>query len=67
MLPTSVGWQHVFVADEILRGYTGELQDFVESVLQNRQPLSGIDLASETIRIIYAAYWSAEEGRAIEL
>jgi len=67
MLPTSVGWQHVFVADEILRGYTGELQDFVESALQNRQPLSGIDLASETIRIIYAAYWSAEEGRAIEL
>lgn len=67
MLPTSVGWQHVFVADEILRGYTGELQDFVESAMQNRQPLSGIDLAAETIRIIYAAYWSAEEGRAIEL
>ncbi|KUK62223.1 MAG: Putative dehydrogenase [Synergistales bacterium 58_81] len=65
MLPTYMGWQHAFVADEILRGYSGEIQDFVECVLEGRKPLSDFDLASETIRIIYAAYWSAEEGRTI--
>lgn len=67
MLPTYIGWQHVFVSDEILRGYTGELQDFVECVLYNRQPMSDFNLAYETIKVIYAAYWSAEEGRGIEL
>ncbi|MCS7232670.1 MAG: Gfo/Idh/MocA family oxidoreductase [Synergistetes bacterium] len=66
MLPTYIGWQHVFVCDEILRGYVGELQDFVECVWYDRKPLSDFDLAYETIRIIYAAYWSAEEGKAIE-
>jgi predicted dehydrogenase len=67
MLPTYVGWQHVFVSDEVLRGYAGELEDFVECVLFNRKPVSGFDLAYETIKTIYAAYWSAEEGRAVEL
>ncbi|KUK13919.1 MAG: Gfo/Idh/MocA family oxidoreductase [Synergistetes bacterium] len=67
MLPTYIGWQHVFVCDEILRGYAGELQDFVECVCYGRKPLSDFDLAYETIKIIYAGYWSAEEGRAIKL
>lgn len=67
MLPTYIGWQHVFISDEILRGYAGELQDFMECVVYNRKPMSDFNLAYETIKIIYAAYWSAEEGRAIEL
>lgn len=67
MLPTYIGWQRVFICDEILRGYVGELQDFVECVRYSRKPLSDFNLAYETIKIIYAAYWSAEEGRAIEL
>ncbi|MGB9812115.1 MAG: Gfo/Idh/MocA family protein [Thermovenabulum sp.] len=67
MLPTYIGWQHVFITDEILRGYTGELQDFLECVKYNRKPMSDFNLAYETIKVIYAAYWSAEEGRVIEL
>lgn len=66
MLPTYIGWQHVFICDEILRGYTGELQDFVECVWYGRKPLSDFNLAYETIKIIYAAYWSAEEKKTIE-
>jgi len=67
MLPTYVGWQHVFVSDEVLRGYVGEMQDFVECVAYGRRPLSGFELAFETIKVIYAAYQSAEEGRAVEI
>ena len=67
MLPTYIGWQHVFVSDEVLRGYVGEMQDFVECVAYGRRPLSGFDLAYETVKVIYAAYRSAEEGRAVEI
>lgn len=66
MLPSKLGWNKVFIADEVLRGYTAQLQDFIECVSMNRKPLSGIDLAYDSIKIIYAAYWSAEEGRRID-
>ena len=32
-----------------------------------REPLSGLALAEEAVKIIYAGYWSAEEGRRISL
>jgi len=67
MLPEKTGWNNLFVCDEILRGYVYELQDFVECVAYGRKPVSGFDLAYETIKIIYAAYQSASEGRKIEL
>lgn len=67
MLPEKTGWNNVFVSDEILRGYVYEMQDFVECVAYNRQPLSGIDLAYETTKILYAAYQSADEERTIKL
>lgn len=65
MLPSKIGWNHAFVSDEIIRGYTGELQDFIESIAYNRDPLSDFQLAYETIKVLYAAYQSAEEGRRI--
>ncbi len=67
MLPNKTGWNNLFVSDDILRGYTYELQDFVESVAYERAPISGFELAYETIKIIYAAYQSASEGRRIRL
>ncbi|WP_372994785.1 Gfo/Idh/MocA family protein [Lutispora sp.] len=67
MLPEKTGWNNLFVCDEILRGYVYELQDFVESVAYGRKPVSGFDLAYEAIKVIYAAYQSASEGRKIEL
>ena len=66
MLPSKLGWNKVFVVDEVLRGYTAQLQDFIECVVMNRKPLSGIELAYDNIKIIYAAYWSAQEGRRID-
>lgn len=67
MLPAKLGWNKAFVSDEVIRGYMGELQDFMEAVAFDREPASGFDIAYETTKIMYAAYQSAEEGRRIDL
>ena len=61
------GWQFVCLEEEWTRGYLQEIQDFMECVATGRQPLSGLDLAYETTKLNYAAYWAAEEGRRIAL
>jgi predicted dehydrogenase len=61
------GWQFVCLEEEWTRGYIGEIQDFMECVAQGREPLAGLDLACEAIRVHYAAYQAAEEGRRITL
>lgn len=65
MLPQKMGWNHPFLEDEILRGYTDELRDFIESIYYNREPKASFDLAYDTIKIIYAAYKSAELERPV--
>ena len=52
---------------EAIRGYTGEIQDFMECATLGREPLAGVDLAYEAIQVHYAGYWAAEEGRRISL
>jgi len=61
------GWQFVCVDEEAIRGYTGEIQDFMECATLGREPLAGVDLAYEAIQVHYAGYWAAEEGRRISL
>ena len=56
-----------FLEDEIIRGYTDEMRDFIECVYYDREPQSGFSLAYDTIKIIYAAYMSAELGNKVEL
>ena len=65
MLPSKLGWNHPFLEDEIIRGYTDEMRDFMECVYYDREPLSGFQIAYDTIKIIYAAYKSAELGHAV--
>jgi len=67
MLPSKLGWNKSFVSDEVIRGYMGELQDFMEAVAYDREPASGFDIAFDTTKIMYAAYLSAEEGRRVDL
>ena len=67
MLPKKLGWNKAFVNDEIIRGYMGELQDFVETIAYDKEPTSNFQLAYDTTRVLYAAYVSAEEGRKVEL
>jgi predicted dehydrogenase len=61
------GWQYICLEEEWTRGYLQEIQDFMECVVLERQPLAGVDLAYETIKMNYAGYWSADEGRRISL
>lgn len=67
MLPSKTGWNHPFLEDEIIRGYTDEMRDFMEAIYFDRQPKSGFDLAYDSIKIIYAAYKSSELGEAVEV
>ncbi len=61
------GWQKVCVEEEATRGYIGEMQDFMECIATGRAPLAGLDLAYDAIRVNYAGYQAAEEGRRIML
>lgn len=67
MLPSKTGWNKAFVSDEIIRGYIGELKDFLETIAYDREPQSGFYIAYETVQVIYAAYLSASEGRIVEI
>ncbi|MGY8684858.1 Gfo/Idh/MocA family oxidoreductase [Bradyrhizobium sp. UFLA05-153] len=61
------GWQYVCLEEEWTRGYLQEIQDFMECVATGRQPLSDLALAYETIKVNYAGYWAADEGRRVVL
>lgn len=66
MLPAKTGWNKPFLEDEIIRGYTDEMRDFMEAVYFDREPKATFKLAYDTTKIIYAAYKSAELGVAVE-
>jgi predicted dehydrogenase len=61
-LGTKQGWSHPAPDEGWQHGYPQEFQDFMESIYNDREPLSGIELASDTIATIYAGYLSAERG-----
>jgi predicted dehydrogenase len=52
---------------QITNGYPQEIQDFVDAIREDREPLAGIELAVECTEVIYAASLSAAEGRRVEL
>lgn len=66
MLPSKTGWNHPFLEDEIIRGYMDEMRDFMEAIYFDHEPKSSFSLAYDTVKIIYAAYKSAELGVAVQ-
>ena len=66
MLPSKKGWNNPFLEDEIIRGYTDEMRDFMDAIYYGHEPKSGLDIACDTIRITYAAYKSSELGVAVK-
>jgi predicted dehydrogenase len=58
------GWMQPATDEAWHHGYPQEFQDFMESIYHDRPPLSGIELARDTIATIYAGYLSAERGGA---
>jgi len=65
MLPVKTGWNRAFAADDIIRGYVGEIQDFCEAVACDREAKSNFKLAYDSALAMYAAYYSAEADRRI--
>ena len=65
---TKQGWSHPAPDEPWQHGYPQEFQDFMESIYHDREPLSGMELARDTIATIYAGYLSAElGGREVEI
>ena len=64
---TKAGWQFPSPDEDWMRGYPQEMEDFINAILEHRDPISGADLAYEVVEVIYAAYLSAETGRKVEL
>ncbi|NWF92751.1 MAG: Gfo/Idh/MocA family oxidoreductase [Syntrophaceae bacterium] len=63
---TTAGWQFPSPDEDWMRGYPQEMEDFVDAILEDRDPISGPDLAFDTVEVIYGAYLSAETGKRIE-
>ena len=64
-LETKAGWSYPSIDEEWMLGYPQELRDFVEAVTYDREPLVDVQLGREVVKVIYAAYLSAEEGTKI--
>src|ERR1700674_1888320 len=63
---TKEGWSHPDPDEAWQHGYPQEFQDFMESIFVGREPLSGIELARDTVAVLYTGYLSAER-RGIEV
>jgi len=66
-LENKLGWNSIAAAENVVRGYAPQLQDFLECVAYDRQPLSDFALAAEVTRLVYAGYVSAERGARVNL
>ncbi|HEY4048201.1 MAG TPA: Gfo/Idh/MocA family oxidoreductase [Acidobacteriaceae bacterium] len=63
-LGTKQGWSRPAPDEDWQHGYPQEFQDFMECIANDREPLSGLELARDTIATIYAGYLAAERGGA---
>jgi predicted dehydrogenase len=66
-IETKAGWTSPQPDEEWTSGYPQEIQDFVDSVAFDREPLSGGPLARDVTAVIYAAYLSSSQGRRVNL
>jgi predicted dehydrogenase len=66
-LETKAGWNFASPDEDWVRGYPQELEDFADCILMGKEPVSGLDLAIDTVKAIYAGYLSAEQGMRVEL
>jgi len=64
-LETKAGWNRPSCDEDWFRGFAQEIADFTGAIRDNRDPLAGIDLAVDCVKVIYAAYVSSAEGRRV--
>jgi predicted dehydrogenase len=67
-ISTKEGWLYPAPDENWMFGYQAEMQDALECVAFDREPIAGLQLASDTVNVIYSAYLSAERsGQEIAL
>jgi len=66
-ISTRLGWNYASPDEAWASGYPQEIQDFMEAIAQDREPLSGWTLARDVTAVIFAAYVSAWEGRRVDV
>ncbi len=66
-LETSAGWSPPAPDEDWAQGHRHMLQDFVSAIADGRAPLADGALGADVIRVVYAAYVAAEEGRRVQL
>ncbi|MGH2457559.1 MAG: Gfo/Idh/MocA family protein [Chloroflexota bacterium] len=64
-IETKAGWSFPAPDENWVTGYPHEIQDFVEAVVNDREPLSGAALARDVIAVVFAGYESAAEGKRV--
>jgi predicted dehydrogenase len=64
---TTAGWNLVAGDEFWSRGYVQEMQDFIECVIQGREPLSGPRLGRDVVEVVYSSYLSAATGSRVDL
>ena len=65
---TKQGWSNPAPDEDWQHGYPQEFQDFMEAVAEGGQPVSGLELARDTVAVLYSAYLSAERrGAEVEI
>ena len=66
-LETKAGWNRPSCDEDWFRGFAQEMEDFIGAIRERREPRSGIGLAVDCVKLIYAAYESAETGRRVAI
>ena len=66
-LETSAGWSPPQPDEDWAQGHRAMIQDFVACIAEGRAPVADGELGLDAIRVVYAAYVAAEEGRRVEL
>ncbi|HEV2357853.1 MAG TPA: Gfo/Idh/MocA family oxidoreductase [bacterium] len=66
-LETKAGWSAPAPDEDWAQGHRQALQDFVESVAEEREPIADGRLGRDAIEVVYAGYVAAADGRRVEL
>ena len=67
-LSTQEGWSPAAPDENWALGYYAEMQDFMTCAAEGKQPICGMDLAIDSMLVIYASYLSDErKGAEVEI
>lgn len=66
-IATKAGWNFASPNEDWMSGYPQELEDFMDCLLERKDPISGLAVAEDTMNVIYSGYLSAETGQRVDL